>query len=123
MRVEPGLQLTLRKSAGDDGQMLREYAVFEASGIASRGGKRCNGWGLFDMHGIAQEWCWDWNGNYGNGVVSDPTGPLKGIGRVQRGGNWHGYAMYCRLSHRDSGHPCFGNINLGFRVAKAPPGQ
>jgi len=44
-----------------------------------------NGYGVFDMAGNDNEWCWDWFGPvYAGGV--DPRGPATGTDRVQRGG-------------------------------------
>jgi formylglycine-generating enzyme required for sulfatase activity len=45
-----------------------------------------NGYGLYDMAGNVDQWCWDWYGPYAGG--SDPHGLTSGSHRVLRGGDW-----------------------------------
>jgi formylglycine-generating enzyme required for sulfatase activity len=104
-------------ACGSDEEMLRKYAVFQASRTASSGGKLPNGWGLFDMHGNIWEWCDDLNGAYAGGDVSDPVGPSEGSGRVVRGGCWSLIAAGCRSGVRNLFPPGVRFILLGFRPA------
>ncbi len=48
-----------------------------------------NTWGLYGMHGNAEEWCLDWYAPYDPAQTTDPVGPVNGEFRVVRGGaNW-----------------------------------
>ncbi len=84
------------------------------------GQKKPNAWGLYDMHGNVWEWCLDWNGDYPETAVVDPTGPDTGVSRVLRSGSWGGYATYCRSAFRNCKSPDTYNRYYGFRVALAP---
>ncbi len=75
-----------------------------------------NAWGLYDMHGNVSEWCQDWCDDYAESVLTDPTGPNSGSGRVLRGGGWLSRAHGCRCARRDGRAPVYRNYGLGFRV-------
>lgn len=49
--------------------------------------------GAYDLIGNAAEWVADWFGAYPSGAVTDPTGPVTGSTRIQRGGNWQTRAI------------------------------
>ncbi len=75
-----------------------------------------NAWGLYDMIGNVNEWCWDWYDAYPTGSVTDPKGPSTGSFRVFRGGSWFYVAGNVRSAarlRRDPGH----RSSLGFRPA------
>ena len=59
---------------------------------------------LFDVLGNQAEWCQDWFAAYGSadGLVTDPTGPLNGQERVQRGGNFGDLPPRLRSAARQS---------------------
>jgi formylglycine-generating enzyme required for sulfatase activity len=81
-----------------------------------------NGYGLYDMAGNANEWCWDWRDSsaYVNGAI-DPKGPTTGTGwRVCRGGSGESYAISCRASNRGSYPPdyTYSWVAAGFRIVR-----
>ena len=99
-------------SFGDDEEMLDRYAVFVKNadnGPDGVGGRLCNAWGLFDMHGNAWEWCQQWY--------------TEGSRRVFRSGAWNNLATSCRSAIRFRGVPSIGSNALGLRVATVVSGQ
>ncbi len=58
---------------GDDENQLDQYAWFEAVSTYPVGKKKPNVWGLYDMHGNVQEWCWDWYAEYPVSPQENPS--------------------------------------------------
>jgi len=83
------------------------------------GGKRPNGFGLFDVLGNVWEWVNDWYDEkyYQTSPAVDPQGPSSGQYRVLRGGSWYNGPRYARVSGRDRGYPGpgGGSDSFGFR--------
>ncbi len=90
--------------------MARNYAI--SAGNSTRqlhpvGSRLENPFHLFDVLGNQAEWCQDWFAAYGSadGLVTDPTGPLNGQERVQRGGNFGDLPPRLRSAARQSRPP------------------
>jgi formylglycine-generating enzyme required for sulfatase activity len=75
-----------------------------------------NAWGLFNMHGGLEEWCYDWYGPYNEAARVDPVGYAHGEFRVTRGGSHGSEVYYLRSANRLAAVPETKNWVTGFRV-------
>lgn len=67
--------------------------------------KKANELGIYDMSGNADEWCFDWYGDYDTNEQINPTGPVSGEYRVIRGGEWVNGEYSCRIQERSYSKP------------------
>jgi formylglycine-generating enzyme len=80
-----------------------------------------NAWGLFDMHGLVEQWCEDWYGPYELADATDPVGRQTSDFRVSRGGSFNTPVYFLRSAARFGDVPSDRSWLIGFRVVQAPP--
>jgi formylglycine-generating enzyme required for sulfatase activity len=80
-----------------------------------------NAWGLYGMHGNAEEWCLDWYAPYDPSQTINPVGPVNGDFRIVRGGAYSQLARLLRSANRLSMEPWVRNEKIGFRIVQADP--
>ena len=122
---------TTRWSFGDDESRLASYAWYKANARdAGRdhfhpvGAKLPNPWGLFDMYGNAWEWVYDWyDYNAHDGTPqTDPTGPVSGHYRIQKGGAYYIDAQHTVGAYHSYAPPDSpGFQRSGARLLKGAP--
>jgi formylglycine-generating enzyme required for sulfatase activity len=79
-----------------------------------------NAWGLYDMLGNVDEWCYDGRRDYTEETQVDPVGPTDaGANRVIRGGGWSLPARVVRAAFRSWDLPGYAFGDLGFRCARS----
>ena len=111
---------TARWCFGDDQEKLEEFAWYQSKGgIGTKvvGQKSPNGFGLFDVHGNAREWCLDrYQGDYyNNPPVDDPAGPSSGESHLLRGGAFLANPEFTRSASRLANRPDYRFHHIGFR--------
>ncbi len=82
--------------------------------------KPANPWGLFDMLGNVDEWCWDYyNENYPAAATVNPTGPVESTRKVLRGGSWRDEPWFIQAGrHGRAMDPESRTPWIGFRMAR-----
>jgi formylglycine-generating enzyme required for sulfatase activity len=97
---------------GEPDELLAKYGWFVGNSLTRShpvGALKPNDLGLFDMHGNAVEWCYDW---YDKGASH----------RVLRGGSWGFDSGICRAAYRFRGGLSYRTYFLGFRLARVAVG-
>lgn len=85
------------------------------------GTKTANGYGLRDMSGNVQEWCWDiYDNPLPNPLPLDYTGAASGTDRVARGGNWGVGSNEAACSNRAAADQTASGAseNIGLRIVR-----
>lgn len=77
-----------------------------------------NPFGLYEMHGNVEEWCYDWYGPYTAEVQADPVGRADGDYRVTRGGSHSTPVEFLRSANRMAMIPEDKQWLTGFRVVQ-----
>lgn len=77
-----------------------------------------NAFGLFDMHGNVNEWCFDWYGAYSNRNNTNPKGPKLGTEHVFRGGSWFNTIRACRSASRQKRPLHVKHRTVGLRLLR-----
>lgn len=84
--------------------------------------KAPNEFGLYDMLGNVQEWCYDYFAAYVPGALKDPSGPASGADKVMRGGAFNDRPKALRTSGvRFTAGPNSRNHDFGFRCVLPEP--
>lgn len=87
------------------------------------GTKKPNAWALYDMVGNVRQWCNDnFDYYFQDTLQTNPTGPLRSIARVQRGGSYNrnNDHLDLRSASRDYNVPTLRHPFFGFRVVSRP---
>ena len=116
-----------RKWAGaNDESALASCAWYRANGgdkTHAAGKKSANAFGLSDMSGNVQEWCWDRYGDLTPGGGEDPTGEAGGTKRSMRGGSWKEDAENAACAFRSGLEGFKAENTLGFRLVCRQQGK
>ncbi|HUW17803.1 MAG TPA: SUMF1/EgtB/PvdO family nonheme iron enzyme [Sedimentisphaerales bacterium] len=75
-----------------------------------------NPWGLYDMHGNVEEWCYGSYGPYEASLQVDPVGRAEGNFKVTRGGSHSTELYYLRCCNRMGTLPEDRSWYVGFRI-------
>lgn len=74
--------------------------------------------GLYNVHGNAAEWVWDWYGAYPSADSDNPTGAESGYYKVARGGGWNDFPKHIRSAYRSAFPADVPLYSIGVRIAR-----
>ena len=112
---------SLTYSGTSDVNKLGDYAWYYDNSTHEVGTKKANAFGLYDMSGNVNEWCWNWfTSEYDENTEggNNPTGSSAGSYRVCRGGSWYYSANSASVFYRNYYGPNVRLNYLGFRVVR-----
>ncbi len=77
-----------------------------------------NGWGLYDMIGNINEYCWDWYADYSAEDQIDPMGSIDSGLQVLRGGGFSIFGPRCQSGSRHPMQPEMALDFMGLRMVR-----
>ncbi|MDO4301859.1 MAG: flavodoxin [Clostridia bacterium] len=78
-----------------------------------------NDFGLYNMHGNAAEWVWDWYGNYDTADTQNPTGAESGYYKIARGSGWNDFPKHIRSAYRSAFPADIPLYSIGMRLVRS----
>lgn len=78
-----------------------------------------NDFGLYNMHGNAAEWVWDWYGEYNTSAAENPTGAESGSYKIARGGGWNDFPKHIRSAYRSTFPANVPLYSIGIRLVRS----
>jgi formylglycine-generating enzyme required for sulfatase activity len=108
----------------NNGELLDDIAVYcgnSSGALQPPASLAPNAWGLYDIHGNANEWVQDWSQDY-QGDAVDPWGLEQGTesnAKVRRGGSYYRVARLLRSADREASSPGYAVGYRGFRIARS----
>ncbi len=77
-----------------------------------------NDYGLYNMHGNAAEWVWDWYSEYDSKAATNPIGSESGNAKIVRGGGWNDHPKHIRSAYRGAQPANVGLYSIGIRPVR-----
>ena len=105
---------------------LASCAWYRANGgnkTHAAGKKGANAFGLVDMSGNVNEWCWDWYADLTPAGGDNPTGDASGTKRSVRGGSWNEDAANAACAFRSGVESFSAEDTIGLRLVCRPQGK
>ena len=94
---------------GPDSYLKRTVAVDQYA---------ANAYGLYNTHGNAAEWVWDWYGEYDMAAAENPAGSESGNAKIVRGGGWNDHPKHIRSAYRGAQPADVGLYSIGVRPVR-----